>query len=52
MAGALTLAGLTLLTLRDRFSWLARLLTRVPNATGSLVLIVGAALAARAALTL
>lgn len=52
MAGSLTLAGLTLLTLRDRFSWLARLLTRVPNATGSLVLIVGAALAARAALTL
>ncbi len=49
MAGTLTLAGLTLLSLRDRFTWLARLLTRAPSATGALVLVVGVALAVRSA---
>lgn len=53
MAGALTIAGLTLLKVRDRLQgrWqrLTRLAPATPYATGGLVLIVGIGLAARAA---
>lgn len=57
MAGTLTIAGLTLLKVRDRFrgrwhnrwSVLGRLTPAFPFATGGLVLLVGLGLAARAA---
>ncbi|HCT79849.1 MAG TPA: High-affinity nickel-transporter [Micromonosporaceae bacterium] len=53
MAGTLTIAGLTLLKVRDRLHgrWqrLTRLAPATPYATGGLVLIVGIGLAARAA---
>ena len=51
MAGTLTAAGLMLLRLRDRWSWLNRL-SIPPTATGSLIIAVGLGLAARAALTI
>ena len=50
MAGTLTAAGLLLLRLRDRWSWLNKL-SIPPVATGSLIIALGLGLAARAALT-
>ncbi|GAA1422849.1 hypothetical protein ACFQZ4_47890 [Catellatospora coxensis] len=48
MAGMLTAAGLLLLRVRDRWAWLARL-TVPAEATGSVIIVVGFGLAARAA---
>lgn len=51
MAATLTAAGLLLLRLRDRWSWLSKL-SIPPMATGSLIIALGLGLAARAALTI
>ncbi|NUO61690.1 MAG: High-affinity nickel-transporter [Hamadaea sp.] len=51
MAGTLTAAGLLLLRVRDRWSWLGRL-TVPAEATGSVIVLLGFGLAARAVLAL
>ncbi|MCP2324276.1 ABC-type nickel/cobalt efflux system permease component RcnA [Hamadaea flava] len=51
MAGTLTAAGLLLLRVRDRWAWLGRL-TVPAEATGSVIIVLGFGLAARAMLAL
>ncbi|NUT35554.1 MAG: High-affinity nickel-transporter [Hamadaea sp.] len=51
MAGTLTAAGLLLIRVRDRWTWLGRL-TVPAEATGSVIIVLGFGLAARAALAL